>query len=39
MTDNGPQYVCAAFRQFTEEYNFEHTTSTPHFPQSNGQAE
>ena len=39
MTDNGPQYVCAAFRQFAEEYNFEHTTSSPHFPQSNGQAE
>ena len=39
MTDNGPQYVCAAFRQFAEEYNFEHITSSPHFPQSNGQAE
>ena len=39
MTDNGPQYMCATFRKFAEEYNFTHTTSSPHFPQSNGQAE
>ena len=39
ITDNGPQYMCATFRKFAEEYNFTHTTSSPHFPQSNGQAE
>ena len=39
ITDNGPQYACNEFKEFTEKYDFKHTTSSPHFPQSNGQAE
>ena len=33
-TDNGPQ-----FRKFAEDYGFEHVTSSPGFPPSNGEAE
>ena len=36
ITDNGPQYNCRAFRQFTEAYGIEHITSSPLYRQSNG---
>ena len=39
VTDNGPQYDCREMKQFAEAYNFNHVTSSPHYPQSNGQAE
>ena len=39
ITDNGPQYACREFREFAKEYGFIHTTSSPLYPQSNGQAE
>ena len=29
----------AAFQKFSQEWNFEHITSSPNYPQSNGQAE
>nr|XP_029730519.1 uncharacterized protein K02A2.6-like [Aedes albopictus] len=38
-TDNGPQYASSKFRQFAEEWNIEHRTSSPHFPRANGLAE
>lgn len=38
-TDNGRQYVSAEFKAFCEDYNIEHRTSSPHHPQSNGEAE
>ena len=37
--DNGPQFVDATFSKFAEEWGFNHLTSSPHYPQSNGEAE
>ena len=39
ISDNGPQYSSLEFKKFAEEYGFLHTTSSPKFPQSNGEAE
>ena len=39
VTDNGPQYSSREFSKFAENYGFIHTTSSPRFPQSNGEAE
>lgn len=39
FTDNGPQFSSESFRRFAEEWNFIHTTSSPHYPQSNGLVE
>ena len=39
VTDNGPQYSSQEFAAFANQYGFTHTTSSPHFPQSNGHAE
>ena len=39
MSDNGPQYSCALFRDFATEYGFTHVTSSPRYPQANGEAE
>jgi hypothetical protein len=39
VTDNGPQYVSREFQQFASVYGFEHTTSSPMYPQSNGSSE
>ncbi|XP_018364694.1 PREDICTED: uncharacterized protein K02A2.6-like, partial [Trachymyrmex cornetzi] len=38
-SDNGPQFVNSHFREFTSKWNFEHRTSSPRYPQSNGLAE
>ena len=39
MSDNGPQYSSNEFKVFAKKYNFSHVTSSPLFPQSNGQVE
>ena len=39
FSDNGPQYSAAEFSKFAEEWGFTHLTSSPRYPQSNGEAE
>lgn len=39
QTDNAPQYTPREFKEFSEMYKFRHITSSPRYPQSNGQAE
>jgi len=39
MTDNGPQFVSSEFHEFAKAYGFSQITSSPHFPQANGEAE
>ena len=39
LSDNGPQFSSVEFSNFAQSWGFKHTTSSPHFPQSNGAAE
>ncbi len=39
VSGNGRQYTSEAFQEFSHRYYFDHITSRPHFPQSNGEAE
>ena len=36
MSDNGPPFNSEEFKQFACDFDFVHTTSSPHFHQSNG---
>lgn len=39
ISDNGPQYTSGEFKKFTKQWGFEHITSSPNYPQSNGKSE
>lgn len=38
-SDSGPEYASAEFTLFAKERGFTYSTSSPHFPRSNGKAE
>ncbi|CAK1587161.1 unnamed protein product [Parnassius mnemosyne] len=39
VTDNGTQFTSDDFKIFSKAWGFEHVTSSPHYPRSNGLAE
>ena len=39
ISNNGPCYASETFKQLMAEYQVNHITSSPHYPQSNGLAE
>ena len=39
VTDNGPCFDSSEFAKFADQWNFQHVTLSPRYPQSNGKAE
>ena len=39
VSDNGPQFSAESYTKFAQTYGFEHITSSPYYPRSNGEAE
>jgi transposase InsO family protein len=39
ISDNGPQFTSSEYKKFSEEWNFQHHTSSPYYPRGNGTAE
>ena len=38
-SDNGPQYISSSFKKFAKDCKFQHITSSPEYPRTNGLAE
>jgi len=38
VTDNGPQFASKEIEAFAMSWSFNHTTTSPRYPQSNGKA-
>ena len=38
-SDQGPQFMAKSFQEIARQWGFANSTSTPHYPQSNGKAE
>ena len=39
ITDNGPQFISSDYKEFTDTWQIQHITSSPHHSQANGKAE
>ena len=39
ISDNGLSYASEEIKRFAEQWDFQHVTTSPHHPQSNGKAE
>ena len=39
LSDNGPEFAAKQYLDFSKEWGFSHNTSSPEYPQSNGQVE
>jgi len=39
VSDNEPEYIGSPYKQFATQWDFEHITSSPRYPQSNGKIE
>ena len=39
VTDNGPQFDSQDMKAFTQSYEFQHSTTSPYYPQANGLTE
>ena len=39
LSDNGPQFSSTKFGKFAEDYGFAHITTSPRYPQANGEIE
>ncbi len=39
VSDNGPQFSSSMFKRFASDWEFQHVTSSPRHPKSNGMAE